>query len=600
MARFHNRPAFTVSRRALLGAAASLPAAAFAASVPAKGLAGAPFERVRPGRPGWPTQAQWDSLARAVGGRLISGAPPAIDPAEAPALLSNPFFLGDQPGLTQSSGWLDAWRSRPSVYAVRAQSAADVAAAVRFAAAHRLRLVVKGGGHSYLGGSNAPDSLLVWTRGMDAIRIHDTFVPSGCDSEPVPAVSVGAGCIWLRVYQAVCVGAGRYVQGGGCTTVGVAGLIQGGGFGSFSKGFGLAAASLIEAEIVTADGRVRTVNACREPELFWALKGGGGGTFGIVTRLTLRTHRLPEMFGIVRLTVQAASDQAYRELLGAFIDFCRTKLVNPQWGEQVRAHPQNRLIVEMSFQGMSAAQAQGVWQPFLDRVAARANDWAVTQPFLVLDIPGRHLWDSDFLAAHLPPAIARDPRPGARTADYWWAGDGDQAGAFWSAYTSVWLPAPLLSGTGRDRLVDAWFAASRHWSVTFHFNKGLAGATPEMLAASRDTAMNPQVLDAFALAIIAGDGPSAFPGLPGPDLPGARTAAERIHAADRALRAAAPGAGSYMSECDFFLADWQRASWGPHWPRLDRIKRLYDPDGLFVVHHGVGSEGWSADGFRRP
>ena len=72
--------------------------------------------------------------------------------------------------------------------------------------------------------------------------------------------------------------AGRYVQGGGCTTVGVAGLVQGGGFGSFSKAFGTAAASLLEAQIVTADGKVRVANAVQEPDLFWALKGGGGGT----------------------------------------------------------------------------------------------------------------------------------------------------------------------------------------------------------------------------------------------------------------------------------------------------------------------------------
>jgi FAD/FMN-containing dehydrogenase len=591
MARFHNRSAFAVSRRALLGAAASLPAAAFAASAPAKMFARAPLERIRPGMPGWPGGAQWDALSRAVGGRLISGAPPKLDPVQAPALLSNPFFIGEQPGLTQSSGWLDAWRSQPSVYAIRAASAADVAAAVRFAAAHRLRLVVKGGGHSYLGGSNAPDSLLVWTRGMDEIRIHDAFVPSGCASKPVPAVSVGAGCVWLHVYQAVCVGAGRYVQGGGCTTVGVAGLVQGGGFGSFSKGFGLAAASLVEAEIVTAGGRVRVVNACREPDLFWALKGGGGGTFGIVTRLTLRTHDLPATVGGVRLTVQAKSDEAFRRLLAVFLDFCRSSLINPHWGEQVRVTPDNRLVVEMVFQGLEPGGPRRVWQPFLDRVAARPDDWTVTEPFFVLDAPARHFWDTDYLAAHLPPAIRRDPRTGARAGDYWWTGDGEQAGAFWSAYTSAWLPMSLLSGAGRDRLVDAWFAASREWPVAFHFNKGLAGATPEVLAASRDTAMNPEVLDAFALAIIADDGPSAFPGLPGPDLPAAREAAERIRAADRALRAAAPGAGSYMSECDYFLSDWQRASWGPHWPRLDRIKRRYDPESLFVVHHGVGSEG---------
>ncbi len=84
----------------------------------------------------------------------------------------------------------------------------------------------------------------------------------------------------MDVYDAVTTRAGRYVQGGGCITVGVAGLVQSGGFGTFSKDFGLAAAKLIEAEVVTADGRLRIANACTTPELFWALKGGGGGTFG--------------------------------------------------------------------------------------------------------------------------------------------------------------------------------------------------------------------------------------------------------------------------------------------------------------------------------
>src|SRR6185295_2790187 len=118
----------------------------------------------------------------------------------------------------------------------------------------------------------------------------------------------GAGCIWGRVYDAVTTHGGRYVQGGGCTTVGVAGLVQGGGFGSYSKAYGLAAASLLEAEIVTADGEIRVVNACRDPDLFWALKGGGGGTFGVVTRLTLRTRDLPEFFGGAHGTIRAASD----------------------------------------------------------------------------------------------------------------------------------------------------------------------------------------------------------------------------------------------------------------------------------------------------
>src|SRR5436190_8783164 len=110
---------------------------------------------------------------------------------------------------------------------------------------------------------------------MDSVSVHEAFTPASSRGAPGPAVSVGAGCMWLHAYEAVTGGAGRYVQGGGCTTVGVAGLVQGGGFGSFSKGFGTAAASLLEAEIVTADGQVRIVNHAQEPELFWALKGGG-------------------------------------------------------------------------------------------------------------------------------------------------------------------------------------------------------------------------------------------------------------------------------------------------------------------------------------
>jgi hypothetical protein len=84
-----------------------------------------------------------------------------------------------------------------------------------------------------------------------------------------------------------------------------------------------------------------------------------------------------------------------------------------------------------------------------------------------------------------------------------------------------------------------------------------------------------------------------------PDTRDAEASSARVRAADRAIRAAAPNAGSYMSECDYFLDDWKRASWGWHWPRLEAVKRRYDPDGLFVVHHGVGSDRWSSDGFSR-
>jgi FAD/FMN-containing dehydrogenase len=97
--------------------------------------------------------------------------------------------------------------------------------------------------------------------------------------------------------------------------VGLAGLVQSGGLGSFSKHYGTAAGSLLQAEVVTADGAIRIANACTNPDLFWALKRGGGGSFGVVSKLTLRLHELPEFFSPLNFTVKAASDYAYQRLI---------------------------------------------------------------------------------------------------------------------------------------------------------------------------------------------------------------------------------------------------------------------------------------------
>lgn len=72
-----------------------------------------------------------------------------------------------------------------------------------------------------------------------------------------------------------------------------------------------------------------------------------------------------------------------------------------------------------------------------------------------------------------------------------------------------------------------------------------------------------------------------------------------MKSAEEALRVAAPNAGSYLSESDFFKTDWHQESWGENWRRLSEIKHRYDPHGLFIVHNGVGSESWSTDGFMR-
>lgn len=558
--------------------------------------------KVRPGEPGWPSEARWDELRRKTGGRLqklqspFDPEAPAAVRAEAVKHLKNPFYLGDQPALTQTSGWADAWISRPSVYAVAAETAADVAAAVDFAREHRLRLVVKGGGHSYQGTSDAPDSLLVWTRHMNQVQMHDGFVPRDCTVAPQPAVSVGAGAMWIDAYTEVTTRGGRYVQGGGCTTVGVAGLVQSGGFGSFSKRWGTAASNLLEVEVVTADGRVRVVNENRDPDLFWAIKGGGGGSLGVVTRLTLRTFELPEFFGGAFGRIKASSPAAFRALIAEAVRFYRDALFNPHWGEQMTLSDGDTLAISMVFQGLTRAEAETCWAPFMAWVAARPEYTAV-EPLKVLAVPAQHFWDAEFFRQHAPGVMVADDRADAPRNHVLWAGDQGQVGWFIHAYQSAWLPATLLETN--TKLVDALFDASQAWNVGLHFNKGLAGGAPDAIERARDTATHPDVLGAFALAIIGSSGDPAFPGLhrTPPDLARARRDASGVDQAMAALRKVAPGAGSYVSESDYFLRDWQQGFWGANYPRLARAKRRHDPDGLFVVHHGVGSEAWSADGF---
>jgi FAD/FMN-containing dehydrogenase len=604
-----------MNRRTLLAQTATIPLLASGLSPRSHATAadrpGGTFRpRVRPGDALWPSTTEWDGLKQAVGGRLLKvesplaacvGAADSTPCREVLKALRNPFFIGEQPGATESTGWIDAWMFAPSVYAVTARSSEDVAAAVNFSREHNLRLVVKGGGHSYQGTSNAADSLLVWTREMDNITVHDDFVPQGCAVSPQEAVSVGAGAIWLHVYDTVTTKAGRYVQGGGCTTVGVAGLIQGGGFGSFSKNYGSAAASLLEAEVVTADGKVRIANACRDPELFWAIKGGGGGSFGIVTRVTLKTHDLADWAGAAFFSVKAMSGVAYRDLIQAFVRFYADQLFNPHWGESINLHRDDTLSFSMVSRGLDNAAAQAVWRPFLDWIAASPQDYRISGRPNIFAIPARNWWDAAYHKTHSPAAIISDPRPGAPPGDFSWAGDHDQIGAFWHGYESLWLPTSLLEPRQQDRLADALFAASRHWTTGLHFNKGLAGAPPAAIIASRDTATNPKVLKAFALVIIGGFGPPAYPGIPGhePDIAEARNDLAAIGNAMDELRRLSVAPASYVSESSYFEKEWQESYWGANYSRLRAAKTKYDPGGLFFVHHGVGSEDWSRDGFDR-
>jgi FAD/FMN-containing dehydrogenase len=593
-------------RRELLG---GLAASSLLASAPFADAAEiTPLRRVRPGDATWPTNAQWRELDHLVGGRLVRptslygtcNSDAASDGCTGVLpYLRNPFYIGDQAGGTQVSGWLDAWQPAVSPYAVAARHTSDVIAAVNFARRHNLRIAVKGGGHSYQGTSNAPDSLLIWTHAMRRVRMHERFTPAGGGYHG-PAATIEAGALWMDAYEVVTTQGGRYVQGGGCTTVGVAGHIQSGGFGSLSKRFGTSASNLLEVEVVCADGGVRLCSERRHPNLFFAIKGGGGGSFGVVTHVTVRTHDLPENFGWAVGRIKANSDAAFQQLIAQVMSFYAESLFNPHWGEQISINPDNTVELKMVSQGLSDAEAKAVWAPFLAWIAASPRDFSIVDEIFVGCRTARLWWDTEYRRTH-GSSMQFDPRPGVPAHNAWWAGDGDQVSVFLHGYDSIWLPQALLSGGARDQLVQALFTASRSMDVGIHFNKGLAGAPAAVIADARNTATNPDVLDAFALVIIATGGPPPYlriPGFPYDDRQ-ARANAAAVAQAAAAIRTVAPNGGSYVSESDYFNRNWQQAFWGSNYARLARAKRKYDPNGLFIVHHGVGSEGWSPDGFSR-
>lgn len=162
---------------------------------------------------------------------------------------------------------------------VQPLDAADVQACVRWAARRGVRITARSGGHSYAGYSTARGGLVV-----DLRRLRHVSLSGG-------TVTAGAGTHLIDLYAALA-RRGATVPGGSCPTVGLGGLALGGGMGLAARRFGLTCDNVTALEVVTADGRVRHCDADSNAGLFWACRGGGGGNFGIATRIRLRAHRV--------------------------------------------------------------------------------------------------------------------------------------------------------------------------------------------------------------------------------------------------------------------------------------------------------------------
>ncbi len=164
----------------------------------------------------------------------------------------------------------------------RPLNATDVRDAVRYLVAHGTRLRVRSGGHSYAGYSTLSNGVVLDMRNLRNVVLN----------RRAGTATIGVGAALIDVYRTLNA-AGVTIPAGSCPSVGVGGHALGGGMGLAGRAFGLASDNIVAAQIVTADGKLRNVSATSDPGLLWALRGGGGGNFGVVTHLTFRVHPIP-------------------------------------------------------------------------------------------------------------------------------------------------------------------------------------------------------------------------------------------------------------------------------------------------------------------
>ncbi|KAH7887248.1 hypothetical protein F5I97DRAFT_2072648 [Phlebopus sp. FC_14] len=288
----------------------------------------------------WPSASEWQSLNDSVGGRLQ-----ALRPWAAVCYSSDPSFnMGECDDVVsgydndtareqaasallwpnwESCGYDQGCAlnySNPQVvdgatcyqgttppYSIAIESAQDASTVVQWAVANKVKLTVKNTGHDFMGRSAAPGTLQVNMHQMTTLEYASDFVPQGSNAPPVPALTMAAGAQLTNIY-AFAEEIGISVVLGACLTVGAAGLLQGGGHGLLSPAFGLGADHILEVEIVTADGQIRRVNAGQDSDLFWAVSGGGAGSWGIITSITVQAFPTMEVSASL-LTIQPNTTQ---------------------------------------------------------------------------------------------------------------------------------------------------------------------------------------------------------------------------------------------------------------------------------------------------
>ncbi|WP_329136825.1 FAD-binding oxidoreductase [Streptomyces sp. NBC_01476] len=501
-----------ISRRTILGAGT---AAAALAAFPVAAAA--------------QTKSPWQQLARFFGGRIVLPSDPSYATAKQLEL-----------------GNYDTVDPRAIAYCT---STADVSLAVRFAQDNALPVAVRSGGHNY-GGYSTGQGLVIDVSRLNAVTVGDGTVDLGPGAMNVDILSA------LAPHHLV-------VSEGGCPTVAAGGFLQGGGFGLLTRSTGMACDAITSAEMVLADGRTVTASATTNADLFWAIRGGGGGNFGIVTRYRVTPHAGDQMLMTNLIFPYDRSPDVLHGVAQWLVDAPRT-IGGGAYVVQADAAPGtvpavNVLLASRGTQDELTAEASRLLA--LTGAAIARQDAALTYQALEMLIFGCGALTQDQCRRSEKTATGVLPRPA-------YALERSRFGA-----------APFSAADWAD--VMGAFDAGRHTGQARYLDLHMFGGAANDPARTDTAYVHRDTLFAVNYRVFVNDPAAVTP----ENVASARSWADNGFATVDPLS----NGESYQNWMDPELVDWKQSYYAENYARLAAVKRARDPYRFFRFAQSVGT-----------
>ncbi|KAJ7582378.1 FAD-binding domain-containing protein [Mycena floridula] len=432
-------------------------------------------------------------------------------------------------------------------FAINVTTAADVIAAFKFSKATGVPVMVKNTGHDYKGRSSAPGTLALWVHGLKSIQLKNNFIPQNCPKTTVGrnAVALGAGVQFTDLLTFAEENKVT-IPTGGCPSVGAAGgYPQGGGHSSSIHAyFILSQWKKLEYEVVTPEGQHIIANECSHPDLFFALSGGGGGTFGVVLKVT--TLVFPKMLINAVVASYDDSNKTNRLHFLQFMTNHAVEMAQQGWGSYILG---NNVVLANPTLTPTAANAS--------MIALRKFITGIGGSFTATVEPSYTTFFNKYIGVTTvfegtPTTLSSRliPVENFKTSAQRDALSSTLDG-FLDKFENVWLfgVTPFFYGeNNKTSVTPAWRNSIWHAILISHWN--FNSSVSEVSSIYSDLTAGADV-----------------------------------------LRAMTPGSGAYQNEADVYEPDHEASFWGDNYPRLLAIKKKYDPDHLLDVWHGVGWRG---------